>query len=273
MTPELSIIIVSHNARQWLGQCLGSLRAHPEVAAEIIVVENLSDDGSAELVRQQFPEVKLLCNVQRQGFAANNQTGALASSAPLLLFLNPDTEVPPGQLQALMAVAAHHPECGVFGSRLLDGEGGVERSAGRFPTLISIGLDRLLQHLPLLQPLLERFAQRHFGSFAQERYVDWVTGAALWIRRQTLEQAGGWDGEHFFMYYEDVDLCYRARRTGCRVLFAPQSELYHYRNKAPVDPGRRKTLMRRGLHAFARQHYGPARRWLYQHLLRLPDLD
>lgn len=273
MNPELSIIIVNHNARQWLGQCLGSLRAHPEVAAEIIVVENCSDDGSVELVREQFPEVRLLCNAQRRGFAGNNQTGALVSSAPLLLFLNPDTEVPPGSLRALVEVAARHPECGVFGSRLLDGEGGVERSVGRFPTLVSISLDRLLQHLPLLQPALERFSQRHFRGYEEQREVDWVTGACLWIRRQALDQAGGWDGVHFFMYYEDVDLCYRARRAGYQVLYAPQSELFHYRNKAPVDPGRRKALMRRGLHAFARQHYGPVRRWLYQKLLRLPDLE
>ena len=101
MTPELSIIIVSHNARQWLGQCLGSLRGHHEVAAEIIVVENGSEDGSAELVRVQFPEVKLICNAQRQGFAANNQIGALASSAPLMLFLNPHTEALPRRLRPL----------------------------------------------------------------------------------------------------------------------------------------------------------------------------
>ncbi|MBI2503737.1 MAG: glycosyltransferase family 2 protein [Candidatus Latescibacteria bacterium] len=271
MTPELSIIIVSHNARQWLGQCLGSLRAHAEVAAEIIVVENCSDDGSGELVREQFPEVKLLCNAQRQGFAANNNTGAQASSAPLLLFLNPDTQAPPGSLRAMLEVAALHPECGVFGSRLLDGEGGVERSMGRFPTLISIFLDRALQFLPLLQPALERYSQRHYRGYERERCVDWVTGACLWIRRETLEKAGGWDGVNFFMYYEDVDLCYRARRTGCSILYAPQSELYHYHNKTPVDPGRRKTWMRQSQGVFMRKHYGPLRGRLYPLLLRLFD--
>ncbi len=271
MTPELSIIIVSHNARQWLGQCLGSLRGHPEVAAEVIVVENCSDDGSAELVREQFPEVKLICNTQRQGFAANNNTGAQASSAPLLLFLNPDTEVPPGSLRALLKVAASHPECGVFGSRLLDAEGEVERSMGRFPTLTSIFLDRLLQHLPVLQPLLERFSQRHYRGYERARRVDWVTGAALWIRREILDQAGGWDGVNFFMYYEDVDLCYRARQAGYQVLYAPQSELYHYHNKTPVDPARRKTWMRQSQGSFMRKHYGPLRGRLYALLLRLFD--
>ncbi len=271
MTPELSIIIVSHNARHWLGQCLGSLRAHAEVAAEIIVVENCSDDGSGELVRTQFPEVKLICNAQRQGFAANNNTGALASSAPLLLFLNPDTEVLPGSLRAMLGVAALHPECGVFGSRLLDGECGVERSMGRFPTLVSIFLDRLLQYLPPLRPALERFSQRHFCGYEEQREVDWVTGACLWIRRETLEKAGGWDGVNFFMYYEDVDLCYRARQAGYKVRYVAQSELFHYHNKAPVKPGQRKTWMRQSQSVFMRKHYGPLRGRLYPLLLRLFD--
>ncbi|MSR81447.1 MAG: glycosyltransferase family 2 protein [Candidatus Latescibacteria bacterium] len=269
MTPELSIIIVSHNARQWLGQCLGSLHAHSEVAAEVIVVENCSDDGSGELVREQFPEVKLLCNAQRLGFAANNQIGALASSAPLLLFLNPDTEVPPGSLRAMLEVVARHPECGVFGSRLLDGEGEVERSVGRFPTLVSIFLDRLLQSLPLFQPALDHYSQRHYRGYEDQRNVDWVTGAALWIRRETLSRAGGWDGEHFFMYYEDVDLCYRARQAGFKVRYIPQSELFHYHNKAPVDPCQRKTWMRQSQGIFMRKHYGPLRGRLYPLLLRL----
>jgi hypothetical protein len=271
MTPELSIIVVSHNARQWLGQCLGSLRGHPEVRAEVIVVENCSEDGSGELVRAQFPEAKLIGNAQRQGFAANNNTGAQASSAPLLLFLNPDTEVPAGSLRAMVDAVARHPECGVFGSRLIDAQGGVERSMGRFPTLTSIVLDRLLQVLPLLQPLLERFSQRHFLGYERERYVDWVTGAALWVRRETLEKAGGWDGANFFMYYEDVDLCCRARQAGYRVLYAPQSELFHYHNKTPAAPGQRKDWMRQSQRAFMRKHYGPVRGRLYPLLLRLFD--
>jgi GT2 family glycosyltransferase len=270
VTPELSIVVVSHNARHWLGQCLGSLRGHPEVAAEIIVVENCSEDGSAELVREQFPEVKLIGNAQRQGFAANNHTGALAGSAPVLLFLNPDTEAPPGSLRAMLNTVSQHPECGVFGSRLLDAQGEVERSMGRYPTLVSILLDRLLQSPSFLRPLLERFSQRYFLGYERERYADWVTGAALWIRRETLEKAGGWDGE-IFMYYEDVDLCYRARQAGYKVLYAPQSTLFHYHNKTPVDPGRRKEWMRQSRSAFMRKHYGPLRGRLYPLLLRLSD--
>jgi GT2 family glycosyltransferase len=268
MTPELSIIVVSHNARQWLGQCLRSLRGHPEVRAEVIVVENGSGDNSAELVREEFPEARLIINTQRQGFAANNQTGAQASSAPLLLFLNPDTEAPAGSLRAMLDAVARHPECGVFGSRLLDGEGVVERSTGRFPTLVSITLDRVLQSLPFLQPMLECFSQRHFLGYDQERYADWVTGAALWIRREALEKAGGWDGVNFFMYYEDVDLCYRARQAGYKILYAPQSELFHYHNKTPAAPGQRRAWMRQSQRAFMRKHYGSLRGRLYPLLLR-----
>lgn len=272
MVPELSIVIVSYNTRDWLRQCLESLRADAEVAKEIIVVENCSEDGSAELVRQEFPQVKLLCNEQPRGFAANNEIGARSSCAPLLLFLNPDTQVPPGSLRAMLEAMAQHLDCGIFGSRLLDGEGKLERSVGRFPTLTSICLDRLLEYLQFLQPLLERYSQRHYLGYGALRQVDWVTGACLWIRREALARAGGWDGTHFFMYYEDVDLCYRARQAGYRALYAPQSAIFHFRNKAPVDHCRRKALMRRGLAAFVHKHYGPTQRWLYQRLLRLPDL-
>lgn len=273
MAPELSIIVVSHNAREWLRPCLESLRAHRDAVLEILVVENGSTDHSAELVRDEFPEITLLRNQEQQGFAANNHIGAQAATAPLLLFLNPDTQAPPGSLKAMLQVIAQHPECGVFGSRLLDGDGEVERSMGRFPTLKSICLDRLLGELRFLQPLLEHHAQRHYLGYDAPRYVDWVTGACLWIRREALEKAGGWDGTHFFMYYEDVDLCYRVRSAGYKVLYAPQSTLFHYRNKTPLDPGRRKALMRRGLAAFVRQHYGPLRRRLYPALLGLPDPD
>jgi len=260
MELEVSIVTVSMDTRDWLRQCLNSLYADDEVAKEIIVVENCSEDGSAEMVRQEFPQVHLIGNDRPFGFPHNNNTGAQASSAPVLLFLNPDTKVLEGSLRQMLEVIRAEPECGVFGGKLLNGEGNIERSTGTFPTLLSVFLDRLLRTAAPLRPLLDRYSQRHYRGYDSMRRIDWVTGAYFWIRRDLLNSVGGWDSD-FFMYYEDADLCYRIRQAGYRTLYVPQSVIYHYHNKTPLDQQRRKALMKEGFRNFARKHHGPVTRW------------
>jgi GT2 family glycosyltransferase len=263
VTPELAIVIVGMNTREWVRGSLSSLRAHGEIALEIVVVDNCSEDGSCEMIESEFPEVKLVRNTALYGFAQNNNIGAAQTSAPLLLFLNPDTEVPAGSLRAMLDVIAREKGCGIFGGKLFDADGEVERSVGRYPTLTSLFCDRLLSACSPLRPLLDRFSQRHYLHYERERPVQWTTGAYLWIRRSVLDELGGWDGE-IFMYGEDADLCYRSWRAGYATLYAPSSTAFHYHNKTPIDRTRRKRLLREGLTLYAKKHYGALRYQLYR---------
>ena len=270
--PEVAIIIVNTNTRDWLHQCLLSLRDNDDVEREVVVIENDSEDSSREMLQEEFPEVKVIVNEEKFGFAYNNNLGAKASTAPVLLFLNPDTKVPPGSLRHMLNAIEHRPDMGVFGGKIFDGKDGIERSTGKFPTLTSIFLDRILGYAPPLHPLLQRFSQRHYSGYETARSVDWVTGADLWIRRQLFESVGGWDSA-IFLYYEDQDLCYKVKRAGYGVFYTPTSTIYHYHNQTPMTSDYRKGLMRKGLHIFIRKHYGPVRCWLYKKVLRLPDID
>lgn len=263
MTPELAIVIVGMNTHDWVRGCLHSLRAHAEVALEIVVVDNCSEDGSCEMIEREFPQVKLIRNEQLFGFAQNNNIGSAHTSAPLLLFLNPDTEVPAGSLRVMLDIIEREDRYGIFGGKLFDAEDEVERSVGTYPTLTSLFCDRLLAAFPPLRPVLDRFSQRHYLHYEREREVQWTTGAYLWIRRSVLDKLGGWDGE-IFMYGEDADLCYRSRGAGYPVLYAPRSTAYHYHNKTPIDRSRRKRLLREGLTLYARKHYGALRYQLYR---------
>jgi GT2 family glycosyltransferase len=268
VTAELAIVIVGMNTRDWVRGCLQSLREHGDVALEIVVVDNCSEDGSCEMIERDFPEATLVRNRQIYGFAQNNNIGAAQTSAPLLLFLNPDTEVPSGALRAMLDVVERQPNCGIFGGQLFDADQQMERSVGAFPTLTSLLLDRLLGSLFVLRPLLDHYSQRHYLRYEEERQVAWTTGAYLWIRRDVFDALDGWDDD-IFMYGEDADLCYRSFQLGRPVFYAPSSKIYHYHNKVPIDRARRKRLLREGLTAFAGKHYGPLRHRLYRIVLAL----
>ena len=269
--PEVSIVIVNTNTRKYLQQCLESIRHNVDVDAQVIVIENASEDGSEEMLRQ-FPETKVLVNKERLGFSRNNNLGAEIGTAPVLLFLNPDTETPPGSLRLMLDTIAREPETAILGGRCLDADGETEYSTGRDPTPTSIAIDRILASVPSLRPLLQRFSQRYYRGYERDREVDWVTGAYLWIRAEVFRQIGGWDSS-IALYYEDTDLCRRVRDSGFGVRYIHASTIYHYHNKTPMLTGHRKQLMRNGLHIFIRKHYGPFRRWLYPRLLRLPPIE
>ena len=263
--PRLAVIIVNYNTREWLARCLRSLeRQSIRDEIEIIVVDNASSDGSIDEVRDEFPGCNLVSLDENIGLGAANNVGARLATAPTLLILNPDTELPPGALEEFLQVFERSCEVAIAGGTIHDGDGELERSTGSFPTLVSLVLDRLLAALPALRGLLGRYSARHWSGYDVERAVDWVTAASMWFRRDAFEALGGFD-EAIFMYYEDVDLCFRARRQGLgRCRYIPGTAITHFRNKAPT-PHDRKQLQRRWLRHFGRKHY----RWPRYMLTRL----
>ena len=266
--PLLSVIIVSVDTREWLKPCLESLGEQDIFESiEVVVVDNGSSDGSADMVRHNFPAVRLIRLEKTVGFGTANNFGAKHSVAPVLLFLNPDTRLREGSLSAMLLRFAQQPDRGIAGGMVFDGQGRLERSKGSFPTLFSMGLGRLLKYLPPLRPFLGRFSHQHWVGYDRPKTVNWVTGAYLWIRREVFEKVEGFD-PRIFMYCEDVDLCYRVRQLGFEVRFFPEAPIVHYGGKSRV-PRPRKTMLFESLRYFADKHYKSPKYWLTRCAFRI----
>lgn len=254
MTPRLAIVIVSFNAREHLENCLASLAAAPPLTPhETIVVDNASADGSAAVVRREFPAVRVHEETVNRGFAAGNNVGIRASRGELVLLLNSDTLVPAGAIDALVARLDARPGVAVAGPRLLDAAGEPELSFG-----------------PMLSPLAELRQKAITGLYRRrvapaaawvrratrvEREVDWVSGACLLVRRGAAEAAGLLD-ERYFLYTEDVDFCAAIRAHGHRVLFTPAAEVVHLRGRSRATaPAASTAAYRRSHLAFYAKHH------------------
>jgi hypothetical protein len=227
---DLSVVIVSWNVRALLERCLSSLQECSEqgsLKCEIIVVDNASSDGSAQMVRQRFPAVRLIASDSNLGFTRGNNTGAARSSGRYILLLNPDTEVLGDALSAMVAYMEHHPDVGALGPKLLFPDGQVQPSRRRFPTLATAVLESTVfqQWFPR-HPVLSHYYVQDRGD-DEEQDVDWLVGACLLIRREAWEQAGPLD-ERFFMYSEELDLCRRLKNVGWRVVFFPGAAVVHH---------------------------------------------
>ncbi len=223
-TMHLSIIIVNWNTRDLLSTCLYSIELNPPPATyELIVVDNASRDGSREMVQRCFPDITLLSNSSNPGFASANNQGIRHSTGRFILLLNPDTIVLPGAFAALMDTLAAAPETGAAGAMLLNPDGSIQVSSYPAPTL-SREAWRLF-HLDSLRPAAI-YPPDHWerdDSFE----VDTVQGACLLLRRDAVDQVGLLD-ETFFMYSEEVDLCYRLRLGGWSIRWTPAAQVVHF---------------------------------------------
>jgi len=254
MTPRLSIVIVSFNTRADLERCLDSLfAAPPSVTHEIVVVDNASRDGSPGAVRARWPSVRVIEQATNEGFSAANNAGIRGSAGELILLLNSDCVVPAGAVDALIARLTATPEAAVAGPRLVDGAGRPELSFG---SMIS-PLAELRQKCTLV--LYERrvgfMERRVIQATSRERYVDWVSGAALLACRADLQAVGLLD-ERYFLYTEDVDLCAAIRARGRRILFTPAATITHLRGRSRATlPAASNAAYRRSHLAFYEKHH------------------
>jgi N-acetylglucosaminyl-diphospho-decaprenol L-rhamnosyltransferase len=230
MAVDLAIIIVSYNDRPDLERCLQSLhRPAPALTHRIVVVDNGSTDGSPAAVRDDWPAVVVVENGENTGFARATNVGIRASESDLVLLLNPDTIVPPGALDALVADLRAHPEAAVCGPRLIDGDGRPEISFGPMIGPLHEVRQKLIGRLYGWRvPPIVGFVDR---QVRKARYPDWVSGACLLARREDLEEVGLLD-ERFFLYTEDVDLCASVRARGRLVRFTPAAEVIHLRGRS-----------------------------------------
>lgn len=256
MSMRLSIVIVNWQTRAYLVDALSSIYASPPTFDfEVIVVDNASDDGSAQAVRDQFPQVVLIDNNDNAGYARGNNQGIEQATGELVLLLNPDVIVPPGTLAGAAAFMKAHPECGAMGPRLVNPDGTLQRSLRGFPTPAAVCWEAL--GLSRLFPRSRRFGAYRMTWFAYDREaeVDQPMGTFLLIRRECLSQVGLLD-EQFPIFFNEVDWCYRARRAGWRILFTPSVQVTHYGggSTSQVSP-RMAWESRRSLLDYFRKHY------------------
>jgi GT2 family glycosyltransferase len=224
---DLSVIIVTWNTRELLGACLAALPAAVgELKTETWVVDNASSDGTVAMVRERFPEIQVIANLENRGWAGGNNQALKQSAGRTLLLLNADTEPRPGSLAALVRFLDEHPDTGACGPMLLFGDGRVQGNGRVFPTFWKEFLDITgLRHLAL-GAYIRRFGwgREDFTKLAE---VDEVTGSCLMTRREVVEQIGLLD-EQFFMYYDEVDWCCRMKAVGWRVFYVPEAQVVHY---------------------------------------------
>jgi N-acetylglucosaminyl-diphospho-decaprenol L-rhamnosyltransferase len=228
-TLDVSVVIVSYRSRALLGECLDSVRASlaaSGLAGEVVVVENGSPDGTAELVRERYPWVRLVVNAENRGFAAAANQGMRLARGRVIVLLNPDTRVVGDALGRLVRFLERHPTVGVAGPRLRFPDGRTQPSRRRFPTLLTGFLEStLVQDYWRANRVLARYyvADRSEDELQE---VDWLVGACLAIRREALRSVGLLD-ERFFLYSEEVEWFWRLRRAGWRVVYLPDAEVVH----------------------------------------------
>ncbi|NLV38493.1 MAG: glycosyltransferase family 2 protein, partial [Bacteroidales bacterium] len=207
---KLSVIIVNYNVRYFLEQCLHSLyRAIKNTETEVFVVDNCSTDDSLEMLRQSYPEIKLIANSENLGFAKANNLAIEASESDYVLLLNPDTLVQEEAIRNMLSFMDAHPEAGALGVKMIDGRGRFLAESKRGLPTPAVSFYKI-SGLSALFPRSRRFGRYHLGWLDKDKIhsVEILAGACMLVRREAIIKAGLLD-ENFFMYGEDIDWSYR----------------------------------------------------------------
>lgn len=255
---DLSIVIVNWNAGIYLKKCLDSVYAAcAGLDAEIFVVDNDSTDGSVKAVREDFPCVRILENKDNPGFGAANNQALRLCSGEFVLILNPDTEVRAGALGKITDFLRANRSAGAAGAKLLNADGSIQMTCARnFPGLLTefFWLTTLVRRFPG-----NRVVGRYLMSYwdhSDRREVDCLSGAFIMARRKVLEDIGLFDKD-YFMYGEDVDLCYRIKKAGWQIWYLPEAEAVHYGGGSSGRIAEKAAVYDRiAISLFFRKHYG-----------------
>lgn len=224
---QLSVIIVNWNTKKLLEACLSSIyKFTKDVTFEVIVVDNGSEDGSQAMVKTKFPQVKLILNKENLGFTKANNQGIKIAKGEYILLLNSDTYLVENSLKKLVAKAKSIDNLGALGPKLLNEDRTIQQSAGFFPHLPQIAYwMSFLDDLPggaILRP----YHIDHDSFYQKDQEVDWVTAAAILVKKRVIGRVGALD-ENIFMYGEEVDWCFRIKRENFKVFYSPSAKIVH----------------------------------------------
>jgi GT2 family glycosyltransferase len=257
---HFTVVIVNYNTREDLRACLETVPATEP--GQVIVADNGSTDGSREMVREDFPDARLLCFDDNPGYGGGANRAIATTDTPYVLLLNSDTLLAPDALATLGDYLDAHPGVGIAGPRLLNPDCSLQPSCYPYPGSLRWAIDN-----DDLAPLLRRLAPLRevaYRTWAHDRNrrVPWVKGAALAIRRTAFDEVGGFD-EAFFMYHEETDLCYRLAAAGWQVHFAPVTEVVHTGGTSTAQYySAMSVALYRSAEQFYRKHYSGVHRWL-----------
>ncbi|MCS7266097.1 MAG: glycosyltransferase [Armatimonadetes bacterium] len=274
--PNISVIIVNWNTREHLRQCLRSLlgigdwgSGTGETDFEVIVVDNASVDGSAEMVQSEFPQVKLIANGCNVGYAAANNQAANLAKGRYFLLLNPDTELKPETIDKLVVFAELHTDAGAVAPKLVYPDGRLQPSIRSFPTpaallFSALAFDKIFttRHSPFAtyrSPFAAFFGRYRMTwlSYDEVSEVDQPMASALLVRREAWEQVGGMD-EAMPIFFNDVDFCWRLKKLGWRIYFLPEAIVVHHHGASTRLLGIGKALAtHKGLLQFYDKHIRP----------------
>lgn len=257
-TMLLSVVLINHNTHDYLKACLASMvrQMQPGTGIEVILVDNGSTDGSVEMVRRDFPEVRLFPQSENLGFTKANNIGLREACGRYRLVLNSDTEIIGDALEVMCRYMDEHPDVGALGAQLLNPDGTIQLSCRKFPSFRTAFFHRysLLTRLFPRNPYSAEYLMTDVGH-DQTREVDWVSGACLLVRDTVCEQIGLLD-EGFFIYAEDVDWCYRMKQAGWKVVYYPDAKVMHHIGRATRKIAYRMTLERhKSMWRFYKKHY------------------
>ncbi len=281
---DLAIVIVSWNVRRLLAACLDSLQAdlaRSDLAAQVWVVDNASTDGSAEMVAQNFPQVRLIASSQNLGFAGGNNAALRAMGfgpdgppsaeerPQAVLLLNPETEVHPGALSALYHFLQGHPQAGIAGARLVYADGRFQHSAFAFPGLWQVAIELLPLPGRLVESRLNGRYPRTLYQAGQPFEIGHPLGAAMCVRAEAIAQVGLLD-ERYHMYAEEMDWSKRITAAGWRAYCVPAATITHLGGQSTGQVKLDSLLnLWTSRYQFYRRHYHPLKVWLTGLIIRL----
>jgi GT2 family glycosyltransferase len=250
--PSISALIVGYHAYDELRACLASLERY-EPDAQIVVVDHDCDRDAGERLVNAHPRLVYLPRRENPGFAAGINQAATHASGSLFLIMNPDVQLRAQTVRSLRTWFDRRDDLGIVGGRVREGDGSIQPSARRFPDLSTAfgGRTSWLTRVAPGNPLTRRNLSASATETAQASEVDWVTGACMMVRADVFRQLGGFD-ERFFMYWEDSDLCLRARQAGWKTLYEPAAEVVHLTGRSSRHAPFR-TLV--AFHVSAFRHY------------------
>ncbi|MFA6598825.1 MAG: glycosyltransferase [Ignavibacteriaceae bacterium] len=254
---DLSIIIVNYNVKEFLQNLLTSLfKAVTNLSSEIIVVDNGSDDGSVELLREKFPQVTLIANKDNLGFSKANNLGLKIAKGKFILLLNPDTIVQEDTFEKLIEFFKAHQDAGMTGCKILNPDGTLQLACRRsFPGPWTSFCK--VSGLSSMFPNSRLFARYNltYMDENQSYEVDAISGSFMMVRREVFEKIGGLD-EQFFMYGEDLDWCYRVQKAGWKVYYVHDTTIIHYKGESTKRSSLDETkIFYNAMHLFVKKHF------------------
>lgn len=224
---DLTISIVSYNSLKFLKPCLDSIYNDPHsIKYDIVVVDNASSDGSPKFIKNNYPLVILILNDKNIGFSAANNKAINRTNSKYIMLINSDCQVYEGSIDNLIEFMEKNTDIGIVGPKIVNSDGSIQHSCRRFPSIMNAGFHTILTGIAPNNPFSRKYKLADVNRDIPFG-VDWVSGSCMVIRREALKDTGGLD-ENYFMYVEDIDICYRMWQENWKVYYYPHCKIMHH---------------------------------------------